>query len=560
MANYTMRPLGTAINLAACLDGDPDVASECMSIANHNSWASGMSDGDDVYLADTNGGVYRNKIVLTNSGSDGNIITYHAYAGHTPVIKGSDVISGWTVYSGNVWQATLTTECDLLFLDDVWAGAAEDDLVSVTADKEWVWVTGVLYQYSTSDPDTRYTSPGTEASQRGCLQATGKSYITVDGIEFRHGDGVNYDGGVRTDNCSYLVFQNCEAHWNAGQGISIKGDYCTIDNCTASYNGSHNISAGGTWNDPSTYMTLSNNTVHHGWTRLFSGSAPWDGYGVKFLFVNNGKMFGNTVYSNAMQGVDIDGSHDDQVGCNDCEVYENLIYDNGFQGVLVEIFSDRNKIYHNLIYDNGVDFGADNLGGYEVGITHICEDTEIYNNLIYQTKAKATAASEKLIGINEYDAAYGCPGTLIYGNTMVGNGYATNGVYVDGYTSPEDMKVINNIIFGTSDQPILVSGASFTGLYIDYNCLDRDPHSTAVITIDWVGYTIGTIEASGYGGPNNINEDPLFTDEGGDDYTLASNSPCKNVGDGTLGSPYNIALMPSSTWPDGVVTGDQDDY
>jgi len=56
-----------------------------------------------------------------------------------------------------------------------------------------------------------------------------------------------------------------------------------------------------------------------------------------------------------------------------------------------------------------------------------------------------------------------------------------------------------------------------------------------------------------------IEEDPLFTDAGSDDYTLAAGSPC--IGEGTnLGSPYDAALLPASSWTDAVVTGSQDDY
>jgi len=58
---------------------------------------------------------------------------------------------------------------------------------------------------------------------------------------------------------------------------------------------------------------------------------------------------------------------------------------------------------------------------------------------------------------------------------------------------------------------------------------------------------------------NGVHTDPSFTAVGSDDFTLASDSPAINAG-ANLGATYDDALMPSSTWPDGVVTGDQDDY
>ena len=56
-----------------------------------------------------------------------------------------------------------------------------------------------------------------------------------------------------------------------------------------------------------------------------------------------------------------------------------------------------------------------------------------------------------------------------------------------------------------------------------------------------------------------VESDPSFTDDTSDDYTLASDSPCIGGGD-DLGAPYNVGLMPASTWPSGVVTDDRGDY
>ena len=52
------------------------------------------------------------------SGSAGNPITYGAYGtGNKPKIYGSEVITGWTVHSGNIYKATLSNDINQLFLD-----------------------------------------------------------------------------------------------------------------------------------------------------------------------------------------------------------------------------------------------------------------------------------------------------------------------------------------------------------------------------------------------------------------------------------------------------------
>ena len=176
------------------------------------------------------------------------------------------------------------------------------------------------------------------------------------------------------------------------------------------------------------------------------------------------------------------------------------------------------------------------------------------------SKAKSEAGKEKLIGINEYDASYDCHGTLIYGNTMVGGGYADNAVYIDGYTSAEDTKVANNSMTGFAAVPILVSGTGFTGFYVNNNCLRRDPYNADIMTLDWTGYTLAELASSSYGDDTNIGDAQSFTDAGGHDYSLAADSPCIGVALNTIGPPYNIGLLPSASWPDSVSIDDRDSY
>ena len=575
MATYYYAEGGTAANKAAAT-GDGDI-STFMSPAVAVSESAGFSAGDSC-LASSIGGTIRltARMDIGSSGSSGSPITWGAKSGESPVIKGSVIINSasynWTESStSGEWFCRTSADGNpslidpgsgLFFVDGTSMGTK--GTLGALTDQQWGFGDNdslgydVLYFCNATDPGA--LGVDIEVAQVSCMYAYGKSYLTIDGISFQHGHLGEYVGGLLVSGGTNVIVQNCEFHWCNGNGVAIKGDYHTVDNCTASYCGSHNISAGGFVGDPSTYMTLSNNVSHHSRSLLFSGSAPWDGYGLKFLFVTDSVMFGNTTYANGMQGIDLDGSHGDAVGCYDCHVYDNLVYGNYYQGILVEIFSDRNKVYRNLVYDNGLSTEGGGLAGYEIGITHVCHDNEIFNNVIYMSKAKSEAGKEKLIGINEYDASYDCHGTLIYGNTMVGGGYADNAVYIDGYTSAENTIIKNNSMTGFASVPILVAGTGFTGFYVDYNCLRRDPYNADIMTLDWTGYTLAELASSSYGGSDNIGDAQSFTNAGSHDYSLASDSPCIGVALNTLGAPYNNGILPSAAWPSSVTSGDRDNY
>ena len=53
--------------------------------------------------------------------------------------------------------------------------------------------------------------------------------------------------------------------------------------------------------------------------------------------------------------------------------------------------------------------------------------------------------------------------------------------------------------------------------------------------------------------------DPQFVNASAAQFWLQSGSPAIDAGT-NLGSPYNIGLLPASSWPNSVLTGDQNSY
>ncbi len=76
-----------------------------------------FSAGDQILFK--RGDQWEGTITVSASGSSGNPIVYGAYgSGDNPKIYGSEEITGWTLYSGNIYQASLSDTISQLFLDD----------------------------------------------------------------------------------------------------------------------------------------------------------------------------------------------------------------------------------------------------------------------------------------------------------------------------------------------------------------------------------------------------------------------------------------------------------
>ena len=576
MANYTLRADGTAANKAAAEDGDPSVASECMSIATHNSQT--FSAGDRIQLADDGGDYRGTRLDAPSSGSVGSPIVYEAYSGDTPILNGStDVTSAsykWTASGSGTNEyyleaaaggdPSLTREPDQAFMDGVFLTIGT---VGSLADHEWDWGDNDSLGFSTvyvrdesGDPDV--SGVQIEVDQNACMYVYGKDYITVDGLTFKHAHIVDYIGGFMcSGDAQHVIVQNCEAHYCNGHGIMIKGDYCTIDNCVAANCGAHGLGAGGFLGNHSTNMVVKNSTAYNTRTIGYVGQDPYDGYGIKFLWCDDSDIHNCEAYGCNLEGINLDGSLNDEEGCLRCDVYENDVHNNMQQGILVELFSDDCRLFRNRVYDNQ-EYSGTPPG--EIGLTNV-EGTEVFGNVIYRTEA-AGGANAKALYIIDYNPGRGnACNTLIYGNTFDGGGYWQHVVVADGYDIVEGMQVFNNVFSDFTGYALALTGQDYTGFDADYNVYQADDaNATVIIYESFNTYTVvtggtGTWYTSAGFGENSKNAAPNFTNKGSQNFELASNSPAVNSGT-DLGSPYNEAVMPGSSWPDGVVTGDQGDY
>ena len=245
----------------------------------------------------------------------------------------------------------------------------------------------------------------------------------------------------------------------------------------------------------------------------------------------------------------------------DCNITESS-YTAAGNGDCLQLSSDCSDYYvaRNILdHSNNTDKQAFIVGGGSGGIfeynkcTHLAgneskcvhiggtEGTIRYNEVIGGTYAIWIDAIGSKINTNlvhgeiEKRGIHTGVNATIVNNTVDANG--TEGVYISN--TPVGT-VYNNIITGGWDYGFVDWGSNSIE---DYNCSYGN-------TDNFAGQATGA---------HSIELDPLFTDQANDIFTLKPGSPCINAGV-NLGNDYDDALNPDSTWPDGVLTIDQDIY
>lgn len=545
MANYTVVVGGGGSKVQS--EGADPVAHPELCMSPTTALGESYSPGDTLFLADT-GGDYRVTWYTPDSGDVTTSFYQKAYPGHTPVINGADLATGWVNHSGNVWKKTgITTEPSMVFFDDTTRGDKKEFLVDLAAERDWIWLADVVYVYTTnaSGPDAEWTT--VELTQRQyCMNNLAVPYVTTDGIEFKHS---NWLSVYITQGSNFNTFVNCHAH-HSMVGFKVADDDCLFDSCITEWHTGDGFGVSGSITEKCNRLTITGCISRE--NMYIEGVNTGSGTGIKAFGMRYALITKSTWNDNDQGGIRLDGGgiigESSYWGCEYNTISENLIYENGGVGgidgdpsqvdqIMLE-FSDYNHVKFNLVYDC-VD------GGYNIGLSR-AGSCYVYGNITWGATGTSVGS------IRTYFGAGGSGRT----NYFIGNitaqsywGFSFNG---SGY---EYLR--NNIMSGCTNLCIRWgSSAAATGYDGDYNCF----HKTGdIVKIFPTGYTFAEWQIAGYD-LNSINEDPLFTNPATHDYTLQAGSPCIGTGANTLGPPYNEGLMPGSTWPDGVVVLDRDDY
>lgn len=468
-------------------------------------------------------GTYRQQIEVTTGtgGAAGSPIVVQPYSGGTVVIKGSDIVTGWTAYTGNIWMKTgFTSRPQQVFVDFsetnlvaplrqvgnpnsayYSAGGTYDeypnplgtglaDMVEnsfywdSTSNTLYVWLVGG------ADPNSHLM----EVSVRRRLFYTTKPYITLKNLRFRHTAGSSFaEQEIAVQLNSGCVADSCDIQWcdftGLGMGYAqvLPAVGATAVNCNVSNNGDMGISAPG-----STNFLVQNCRFNSNNYRGFS--ALWNAGGFKGTSATYGTIESCEVAGNNGTGIWFDYADSGTT----VVVRNNYVHNNGpvDAGIMIE-GSKSALIYNNLLIDN------ERRGIY----LSASDDSKVFNNTIVRTKTRAAIEVDGMPRTGKT-----LKNNLIY-NNIISNNSGTNATY--------DLFIRKN------------EGTDIVGNAVDDNCVYR---STGAIQLTLRSNattttytTLGTWRtASGYD-LNSISANPLFVSGTGVNFVLSASSPAKDV-------------------------------
>jgi hypothetical protein len=387
------------------------------------------------------GGTWREQLTVPSSGSAGSPITFGAYgSGAQPVIDGTNLIvpgSSWSLYTKNIWQATVTTQPNIVFFNGT-RGTIETSVANLTAPEEWYWASNILYTYATSSPDILYTRPGVEPAQRSdALIIANRSYVTVNGLKLTR---TNSDIVLIGGSGSNATVENSEISWGGRNGIGIYNAYRGSNLFTL--NAIHDLPGNGvntnhTGSGSGTQTIMSQNQVYN--CAQFGIFGEVNYYIIENnIFHDNGK---NTVLGPPGQfiAIEIYSSGSDGAGQNNIVRY-NTIYNQkscGNDGGAIEfdLYTTGNQAYYNVAYNND-----------GPGITlYGARSNSVYNNTFYNDSQNScgqlgSPSEIRLTGTSTPVTS----NTLVKNNIAYATGTSTYPIYVDSYTYNQTLSISNN--------------------------------------------------------------------------------------------------------------------
>ncbi|KKL72122.1 hypothetical protein LCGC14_2088070, partial [marine sediment metagenome] len=330
--------------------------------------------------------------------------------------------------TANVWQAALTTDPGSVVVLDGTFGTKETAIANLNTANEWFWAANILYVFSTSDPDTAFTSPGIETPIRGNLIAVAsKDFITLLNLDVRVGDiGVNSSGtstqtiidnltiqftnagGIQWTSSGISTIQNCTVlrtnkDTTSNGGVNFGGnDDSTVTDTEIAFSGGRGLHysgsgssgfvhvTGGSFHDHATGeadgIGVSGGTLDDGGViidgcALYTNIGPGQGEGIQMTGATNFIIRNCTIYGN-LQGIQLDGP---VLGG---EISYNIIRDNDLHGMTPALNNtNKLKVYNNTFWSNG-----GSSGGGHVNFTSAPSFEVEFRNNIFAGPTEPVAA------------------------------------------------------------------------------------------------------------------------------------------------------------------------
>ena len=196
--------------------------------------------GDIVYVR---AGTYREDVEMSKGGASGKPVQLLAYGTEVPLIKGSDVVTGWVQDAGPVWKRTgWVSKSQQVFVDFDARPAKSLQQIGIPASYygSWEYPTPVGSGRSSMVAGSFYHDPATstlyvwlpdgsspnnhvmEVSVRQRLLHLAAPYVTVSGFAFRHSNTSAFVAqGAAVELSSYSLLQNCDIAYMDFAGLNM---------------------------------------------------------------------------------------------------------------------------------------------------------------------------------------------------------------------------------------------------------------------------------------------------------------------------------------------------
>lgn len=502
--------------------GSPSAAWRTIARVNAHT---GFAPGDRILLK--RGEVWREQLLVPCSGAPGKPIVFGAYgSGRNPLLKGSDLVAGWTEAGRpNTWKAPLSAPPLQVFFNGV-RGIKRDDLESVDGSLEgyrrphvraaipeemgpdggrgavqWFWSNGILYVYATADPDGLYTDPGTEASVRPAARTSG--LVTIRGHD-------------------HVTIENIDATHSNSFGLYLKspGSHLTARGCEVSYSIDGGIVAP-SGRPPLTQVTFESCISHHNNTGYKEGAPGVTTYH-EGLTVENTDGFlvrGCEVYSNYMEGVNFKRGARNGV-IENCRLHSNALINHYLEGA-VNIVIRYNRIW-GCTYNAGIEMGLETD-------TYSNDNIRIHHNLFWGNNGGVSFWSARVAAQTR--------NIRIDNNTFYGESQAIRWKRgaTDNYSGTNAIR--NNLFWqngrGTAIKDDTVGSQATSRTTIAYNAFQQGAPSDTT------------------GSNARILSESPFVDAAGLDFRLRPGSPCIDAGtDVGLARDFDGKPVPRGRAPD----------
>ncbi|HME59249.1 MAG TPA: choice-of-anchor D domain-containing protein [Terracidiphilus sp.] len=490
---------------------------------------STFNPGDSILFERTC--TWREQLAVPSSGAAGSPITLGAYGtGAKPIISGADIFSSW-ITEGSLYYSAAPVQPNQVFMSGVRLTAVAAKASLATGDWWWDSTHSRIYVYDNPGGHT------IEASQRYvAIAVSGVAYIALSNLQTQEAqtDGVDITEGSSRISVSGVLSQN-----NFTEGIQVyEAPNSSVVSSTVAYNGAHGILS-----ENSADLLIDRCVAHH---NAQLTAEDWTAGIYVYGTLSTGVTIQNSEsYSNGTGQPDYRGGGiwPDTVGSG-LIVRNNFVYSNNLTGIIIDA-DNESIVDYNVVFNNGL-------------------------------TAPAGGAAWDTVGIFVFaDANASMTRQVIYNNTVYGN--AGGGIEVEGPSAGSSTAgcmnnvVTNNIAVNTLSGPNFAAyngcenpGKDGSGNVYSYN----DFGTQANNFIEWGAgafystYATWETAAGNCGAPgcsHSVQADPQFVNAAAAQFWLQSGSPAIEAGI-DLGSPYNIGLLPASSWPNSVVTGDQNSY